>query len=217
MTQENKDVALIKASDLSLVGGNLLNEKQLAFILKRTPKQYVRRRPAKGGGEWEYVSGGYIKKVLNLVFGWNWSFEIMEQLVMHDEAIVKGKLTVMVEDKAVVKMQFGNKDIIYKKAPNEKGERVPLSIGNDLKAASTDALKKCAAELGICADIYNPQEFREVSISADGEVTAESLFFLYQQKETLLSEDEKIHAMRIINNNEKNSFDKLQTLLNSKK
>jgi len=70
------DLALIDPDDLSLVEQNSLNASQLALILKKTPAQYVKQRPAKGGGNWDYVSGGYVKKCLNLMFGWDWDFEI---------------------------------------------------------------------------------------------------------------------------------------------
>ena len=46
----------------------------------------------------------------------------------------------------------------------KKGTKIPLSIGNDLKAAATDALKKCAAEIGIAQDVYAPQEFKDVEV-----------------------------------------------------
>jgi len=85
---------------------------------------------------------------------------------MNDEAIVKGRLTCRTNGKTIVKMQFGNKDVIYKKELDKAGNRVPLSIGNDLKAAATDCLKKCAAEIGIAADIYNAEEFREITVEA---------------------------------------------------
>ena len=52
--------------ELSLVDNNSLNEGQLQHLLKKTPAKYVKTRPAKGGGTWNYVSGGYVKKVLNL-------------------------------------------------------------------------------------------------------------------------------------------------------
>ena len=96
------------------------------------------------------------------MFGFDWDFEILEQSVMHGEAIVKGKLTIRTNGKVITKMQFGNKDIICK-----KGTDIPLSIGNDLKSAATDCLKKCAAEIGIAADIYNKEEFREVTIEIE--------------------------------------------------
>jgi hypothetical protein len=159
---------IVSEKDLNLSEKGMLNHKQLQHLLKVTPPKYVRERPAKGGGKWKYVSGGYVKKVLNLMFGWDWDFEIMEQLVLHGEAIVKGRLTCRIDGRTIVKMQFGNKDIMYKRETDANNERVPLSIGNDLKAAATDALKKCAAEIGIAADIYNPEEFREIEVgSAD--------------------------------------------------
>jgi recombination DNA repair RAD52 pathway protein len=156
------EMVQVTAADLSLVEQNSLNAKQLKLLLKKTPKQYVHTRPAKGGGQWEYVSGGYVKKVLNLMFGWDWDFEIMSEQILHNEAIVKGKLTCRINGRTIVKMQYGNKDIICK-----KGTDTPLSIGNDLKAAATDALKKCAAELGVAADIYNKLDFKEINVKVE--------------------------------------------------
>lgn len=150
---------IVSESDLSLVENNALNSNQLGRLLKQTPAKYVKQRPAKGGGTWDYVTGGYVRKCLNLMFGWDWSFEIVEQMVLHGEAIVKGKLTCNSNGKAIVKMQFGNKDIMMK-----KGTEIPLSIGNDLKAAATDCLKKCAAEIGIAADIYNKEDFQSINV-----------------------------------------------------
>jgi len=174
---KENNLALISAEDLSLVDDNSLNANQLAQILKRTPKAYVKKRPAKGGGTWEYVSGGYVKKVLNLMFGWDWDFEVLEDKIMHDEAIVKGRLTCRSNGRTIIKTQYGNKDIMYKRGTDAQGNRVPLSIGNDLKSAATDCLKKCAAEIGIAADIYNKDEFKEIQVKdwINDIVKAESL------------------------------------------
>ena len=81
--QKNKKnkLALVSEADLSLVDSNSLNGKQLKVLLKRTPKQYIKTRPAKGGGTWEYVTGGYVKKCLNLMFGWDWDFEIIDEKI----------------------------------------------------------------------------------------------------------------------------------------
>lgn len=162
----SKEIVKISPQELSLVDNNSLNAKQLQLLLKRTPQQYVKSRPAKGGGQWSYVSGGYVRKVLNLMFGWEWSFEILDEKIMGGEAIVKGKLTCVSNGKTIVKMQYGNKDIAYKKAAAGE-ERQPLSLGNDLKAAATDALKKCAAELGIANDVYNKEEFKEITVDTE--------------------------------------------------
>ena len=96
-----------------------------------------------------------------MLFGWNWDFEIISEQILTEagEVIVKGKLTCRSNGNTIVKMQYGNKDIMFK-----KGTQIPLSIGNDLKAAATDALKKCAAEIGIAQDVYAPQDFKDVEV-----------------------------------------------------
>jgi recombination DNA repair RAD52 pathway protein len=198
---------LIKPEQLSLTD-SALNAKQLELILKRTPEKYVRNRPAKGGGQWKYVSGGYVKKCLNLLFGFDWSFEILEQMIMHKEAIVKGKLTINSNGKTIVKMQFGNKDIMYRKGTEE-----PLSIGNDLKSAATDALKKCAAEIGIAADIYNAEEFREVQV--DTETELEKIKRLFTEKYSLISEIQSDFIVQTIENEIQENYTKAIKLLES--
>jgi recombination DNA repair RAD52 pathway protein len=198
---------LIKPEQLSLTD-SALNAKQLELILKRTPEKYVRNRPAKGGGQWKYVSGGYVKKCLNLLFGFDWSFEILEQMIMHKEAIVKGKLTINSNGKTIVKMQFGNKDIMYRKGTEE-----PLSIGNDLKSAATDALKKCAAEIGIAADIYNAEEFREVQV--DTETELDKIKRLIQEKHTIINQEQLVFLTETYTNCDTNNYTKAIKLLES--
>lgn len=213
MENKKTDLALVDANDLSLVEDNSLNASQLKLILKATPKKYIHTRPAKGGGTWDYVTGGYIKKCLNLMFGWDWDFEIMDEKILYGEAIVKGRLTCRSNGKIIVKMQFGNKDIMYKRqTPQEveKGaEKIPLSIGNDLKAAATDALKKCASEIGISADIYNKEDFNEVLVDTNAsKYTLERLKELYEEKMEALTDDDKEAITRIITQEEKMSYKK---------
>lgn len=153
------NIVKIEAKDLALVDNNSLNDKQLKLLLKRTPSQYVKKRPAKGGGTWDYVSGGYVRKVLNLMFGWDWDFEVVSEQVSGGQVIVKGRLTCRVNGRSIVKMQYGCKEIMYK-----RGTTDPLNLGNDFKAAATDALKKCSAELGVAADVYNKEDFKEIDV-----------------------------------------------------
>ena len=207
---------IVSETDLSLVENNSLNAGQLGFLLKKTPDKYVKQRPAKGGGTWNYVSGGYVKKCLNLIFGWQWSFEIMEQMILHGEAIVKGKLTCVSNGVTITKMQFGNKDIVYKKQTDQQKangeERIPLSIGNDLKAAATDCLKKCAAEIGIAADIYNAEEFREIEVTDDKDMIT-NIIELFELKREEMTPDAVADAIRIIENKEVKSYTKLYNAL----
>lgn len=202
---KENNLALISAEDLSLVDDNSLNANQLAQILKRTPKAYVKKRPAKGGGTWDYVSGGYVKKVLNLMFGWDWDFEVLEDKIMHDEAIVKGRLTCRSNGRTIIKTQYGNKDIMYKRGTDANGNRIPLSIGNDLKSAATDCLKKCAAEIGIAADIYNKDEFKEIQVKdwisdIDKAESSDELDMIW----SAMSAKEQTNYQEVINEKQKN-------------
>lgn len=140
-------------------------QPQLIHILQATPKQHIYKRPAKGGGEWEYVTGAYVKKVLNYVFAWNWDFEVKEKGQEGDMIWVLGRLTVRTKTATIVKEQFGRADM--KKKRDGSGY---LDYGNDLKAATTDALKKCASELGIASDVYAKEEFKEIKLMAEPEV-----------------------------------------------
>lgn len=149
-------------AELSLAWDNSLNAKQLQLLLKKTPSQYVRQRPAKGGGVWHYVSGAYVRKVLNLMFGWDWDFEVLSEMIQGNQVIVKGKLTCRVNGRTIIKTQFGCKEIVMRKGTNE-----PLNLGNDFKSATTDALKKCSAEIGIAGDIYSKDEFKEIDVIQD--------------------------------------------------
>lgn len=215
MSKENA-LALVSAKDLSFVDENTLNEKQLTHILKKTPQQYVKARPAKGGGTWDYVTGGYIKKCLNLMFGWDWDFEIIDEKIMHGEAIVKGRLTCRSNGKQIVKMQFGNKDVIYKKLQQGETERVPLSIGNDLKAAATDCLKKCAAEIGIASDIYNKEDFREVRVDTEtNEDKLKEIELLLQLDGLTITEEDRMNIERIVETKEAIRYNMCLKILNA--
>ena len=224
MTDKN-ELAIVKAEDLTLVENPGLSELQLAQLLKATPAQYIRERPAKGGGKWQYVTGGYVKKVLNLMFGWRWNFEIVDETI-HLEAgqvIVKGKLTCFNGDDAIVKMQYGRADIKFKKQSKDKSAfetepRQPLDLGNDMKAAATDCLKKCASEIGIAADIYNKEEFREISVDVtNGEGhkddLAEIVELFNDNAKLMLANDIVERIADIIKTEEKESYQKALTIL----
>jgi len=198
----------ITAQDLSLVESNLLNDHQLGILFRKTPAKHVHTRPGKGGGQFKYVTGGYMKKVLNLMFGWMWNFEILDYTIDHvaKQVIVHGKLTCQTPRGNIIKHQFGRADIKYK-----RGTEQPLDLGNDLKAAGTDALKKCASELGIASDVYQPNEFKEIQIikkEDEGEYTFGVLSALYREKGDKLSPEDQLNVERIIDTEEKSSYKK---------
>lgn len=180
MTQQiEKDIILKVSSELTL--------EQVQKFFTATPKNKIRTRPAKGGGEWKYVSGSYVTQVLNSLFGFNWSFEVVTSMTEAlatantGTVVVQGRLKVKIGDEWITKEQFGRKDVAYR-----KGTRDPLDFGNDMKAAATDAKKKCASELGLFADVYSAEDFFEAEIveaKNDDDKKAELLDKLYADKE----------------------------------
>lgn len=149
-----------------------LTTAQIQKFFSETPKDKIRSRPAKGGGKWDYVAGSYVTQVLNSLFGFDWNFTITTSM---DEAlktaatgtvVVQGRLEVRVGDRYIVKEQYGRKDVAYK-----KDTKVPLDFGNDMKAAATDAKKKCASELGLFADVYSKEDFFEAEVVDELEPT----------------------------------------------
>src|SRR6476660_9125552 len=130
-----------------------LSEAQVDFLLQRTPKHEIKKRQGRGGLQFSYVEHGYVTERLNLVFGFNWDFEVTDKQILEDEVIVEAKLTVRTPGgQTIVKTQFGGADI-KRHASGAKSGR-PLSIADDYKAAASDALKKCASLLGIGLDLY---------------------------------------------------------------
>lgn len=148
-----------------------INENQVINLLGNTPKEHVYTRPGKGGQKFTYVTGIYVTKALNFIFGWNWDFEVVQHGKEGNQIWVHGKLTVKSPDgtQTVTKSQFGRADIKYIKDKTRNSENM-VDFGNDLKAASTDSLKKCASLLGIASDVYGKAEVKDNSINVAPDV-----------------------------------------------
>lgn len=131
-------------------------ESQIKAIVAPTPKHIIKQRPGKGGGTWDYVPGWWFKKKANFVFGFAHDFEIIGERVDDGFITVKGKVTVR-EPKTgrviAVKTDYGGAQIKYL-----KGSKTPLDMGNDFKAAATDAFKRCMVQFGFAMDIYGKAE-----------------------------------------------------------
>lgn len=171
--QEKALIEKEKQGKLTLQKG-WLSDNQLLKMMQRTPSSHTYRRPGKGGQDFDYVTGVYIKKILNWVFAWNWDFVIETESIYGLQIVVRGKLIVRDPStkKQIIKTQYGRAEIKFKRGVPQTPENY-LDIGNDFKAAATDCLKKCASELGIASDIYGKNEFREISEEKTPETTEE--------------------------------------------
>lgn len=170
---QNKQIQALQL-DLKQVtrGKSILNENQVQKIFNSTPRKYKYQRPGKGGSNWTYVKKSYVRRVLDSVFGFNWDFDVDTSLAEAFEVasktgtcVVKGSITARIlDDKGGItaeirKTDFGRSEVKFKKDTKD-----PLDFGNDMKAATSDCMKRCAAQFGIAADIYEPEEFMEIEI-----------------------------------------------------
>lgn len=142
-----------------------ISENQLHRMLQRTPKENVYRRKGKGNQEFDYVTGSYCIKWLNYIFAWDWDFEVTEHGQAGDHVWALGKLTVRGEKpgQVIVKTAFGRSEVKFLtegQGANRKKTDKYVDYGNDLKAASTDAMKKAASLLGFASDIYGKSDYK---------------------------------------------------------
>lgn len=134
----------------------LFAEAQRNLLLNETPRYKIKRRKGKEGQKWDYVDVGYVVEQLNAITGHKWDFEILWQTTIEEalkvkQAIVRGRLKIYGKDGLeVVKTQYGNADIKMK-----RDKSTFLDFGNDLKAAASDCLKKCASQFGVALDVYS--------------------------------------------------------------
>ncbi len=130
------------------------------YFQNKTPKEFIKTRPGAGGQSFRYVTVGYVLSQLNIAFGFNWEWRVIEQQVGNDQIWLRGELTIkdFTTGNSVTRSGVGGA-IIKKSTRN--GE--PISVANDLKSADSDALKVAAAKFGIGADV----KFKEMEILED--------------------------------------------------
>jgi hypothetical protein len=119
-------------------------------------------KDVRGGIQLEYVTGEQVLTRLNETLGVaGWSFTIKEHGVNAeaDEAWVLGEIAANFGGTVVLRQQFGSQKI-----KRSRSSGTPLDIGFDLKGAATDALKKCAMQLGV--GLYLSK--KELSLAGNG-------------------------------------------------
>ena len=133
--------------------------KTLYTVLnKKTPAKFIKKRVGRGGKYFDYVETGFVIEQLNKAFNNMWDFEIVDKQIGQDKIWVLGKLTVKFITpfgiQTISKSQFGGSDV-------KRSNGVVIDIGDDLKAAASDSLKKCASLLGIAKDVYFKEDYSE--------------------------------------------------------
>jgi hypothetical protein len=168
----------------------VINAAQQTILSQRTPSEHIRWREGARGKQLAYVDHAYVTRLLNEAFGFDWDFEVdQEQLLMVNdqpfEVKCRGRLEVRVNERRIVKMQFGCQPI------EMRSSGVPVSLGDAFKGAASDALKKCASLLGVALDLYDSDS--EVPAQARTEqATAKQQSKQANQKAKPVSSPEKV-------------------------
>jgi hypothetical protein len=108
------------------------------------PEQ-IKQRKGSFGDQLDYIEAAAVIQRLNDCFDAEWMFEIPEHRILDDEVVVLGRLTAG----GIAKSQFGKSKIT-----RSRSDQSIVSIGDDLKAAASDSLKKCATLFGIGLHLY---------------------------------------------------------------
>ncbi len=121
-------------------------------------QELIKHREGQKKKQLAYVETVHYIDRLNEVFGYTWNWEIISENVTEYEAYCKGRLTVDIDGQTVIKEAYGGKDLtivdVYDKQTRQVTGKKPFSIADDLKSASSDALKKASSLLGIGLHLY---------------------------------------------------------------
>lgn len=144
------------------------NTVDIQTILSRQfPQEIIRYREGQKKKQLAYVETAHYIDRLNEAFNFQWNWEILSEHITDTEVYCRGKLTVVIDGKTVIKEAYGGKDLtivdVWEKQTRQITGKKPFSIADDLKSASSDALKKACSLLGIGSHLYK---------SAQGNISA---------------------------------------------
>jgi hypothetical protein len=109
------------------------------------PTELIKKRTGFGGIQLDYIEGASVIQRLNDCFNLAWSFQIVEWKLIESDIVVLGRLSAH----GIQKDAFGGSKVTLSKDTNKI-----LDLGSDIKAAATDALKKCSTLFGVGLHLY---------------------------------------------------------------
>lgn len=117
--------------------------------MQRTDPNQIKERKGPSGKMLKYVEASYMVTALNYACLMDWDHEVLETRTdtIEDKLHISvlGTLTIRTTDgKTIQKTQWGSQVL------KQKSE-----MGDALKAATSDSLKKCASYFGIAMDVYS--------------------------------------------------------------
>jgi hypothetical protein len=114
-----------------------------------------------------------LDEVLGIV---GWQFEV--KVADPARSVVHGSLTIIIEGKVTIREDFGY--------PNSAQDDEPL------KSAASDALRRCAAQVGVGRSLYSPDKGTQTPYRAAAPVSVPQI--AKPEASTVLSDDEQVMA-----------------------
>ena len=110
----------------------------------------LKHRPGRAGMTFTYADARAVAQRLDDVLGIEgWQFEV--KVADPIRGVVHGSLVIVIEGKSTIRQDFGY--------PNSTQDDEPL------KSAASDALRRCAAQVGVGRSLYSPEKGVPVPLS----------------------------------------------------
>ena len=120
-----------------------MSKKISEALLAPFDEKDLKHRPGRAGMTFTYADARAVAQRLDDVLGIeNWQFEV--KVADPARAVVHGSLIAVIEGKTTIRQDFGY--------PNSVQDDEPL------KSAASDALRRCAAQLGVGRSLYSPEK-----------------------------------------------------------
>jgi hypothetical protein len=120
-----------------------------AALLAPFEEKDLKHRPGRGGMTFTYADARAVAQRLDDVLGIEgWQFEV--KVADGARNVVHGSLAVVIGGKTTIRQDFGY--------PNSAQDDEPL------KSAASDALRRCAAQLGVGRSLYSPDKGVQVPL-----------------------------------------------------
>lgn len=164
----------------------VINEAQKRMIQGETPERFIKKRQGPRGQMLDYVEVHYVRNQLNKAFGHNWDEEIVDKDIGDNHVLVHVRLRARTPKGEIIKDGFGSDSITRYKDKHPKAGQI-IDIGNNLKSAVADGLKKAASKLGICEDVYWENKKHDL-IPDEKDQTLETNTDLHRRLEAAISD-----------------------------
>lgn len=175
-------------------------------LSEKFPERFIKRRLINQGTAdekvIEYIGGDKVIERLNSVIGFNWSFTIEDRIIDIEmgQIAILGRLEAVIDNIKTVKEQWGSSAI------DTYSNGKVVSLGDNIKAATTDSLKKCATLIGVGIYLYDSESMKFTDKNYVAPSTEETVIKAEEIRETINKAATKAQISSIIKISKENNI-----------